>query len=596
MNTKDKVSAIRDWMEREGADCVLLTTLDPHQSESVADHWKAVQWATGFTGSMGEALVCRNSAAFWTDGRYEEQARRQVDGSVFETFSISNPESPSPGSWLLEHLGEGAVLALDGSVLSVASARKLKSELSEKGIRIRPEIDGVLALWVDRPAIPGDPLYELEPEFTCRSRGEKLALVRSRLPERGAVAVTTLDDIVWLTNLRGHDNPLYPFFHAYALVTKDRAVLCTDLGKIPPGLKARIRSDGFELRPYGEMPRLIEELSKETILSLDPWKTPESLRLAVPEGVRVREEPALVTGIKAEKSQKEQENIRRANLHECAAVVRLMMWIEENAGSGALTEYMVGKKLEEFRRLDPLYIQPANVPIVGYGPNAALPHYRPTKDVSSPVKPEGFLLFDVCAQWRCGSTDLTRTVAVGPLTDEMRRDYTTVLKANIRLAEQKFPEGTTGNLLDAIVKAPYWNKLENFSHGTGHGIGYISNIHEGPAKIITEYAPAFPYALRTPLRPGMLFSDEPGLYKPGRHGIRIENSILVKEAGKSEFGRFLGFETVTFLPFEGKAIVPEMLTEAEKSWIRGYYERMKEGLRPLLSESEFAWLCRKAVI
>jgi len=297
--------------------------------------------------------------------------------------------------------------------------------------------------------------------------------------------------------------------------------------------------------------------------------------------------------MKACKSKGEQENIRTANTHEAVAVVRLMRWIEETVPCGNLDEYTVGQKLNEFRKLSPLYLQPANLPIVGYGENAALPHYRPSKTMTTQIKPAGFLLFDVCAQYLCGTTDLTRTVAVGELTDEMKYDYTVTLKAHIALARQKFPYGVTGNLLDAIVKSNHWNRFMNFGHGTGHGIGYVLNVHEGPGKIIIEYAPLFPYARGVALEEGMLFSDEPGVYKPGRHGIRIENSVLVQKSRKNEFGQFMEFETVTFLPYEKQAILLSELTADEMDWINQYHAQVYEKLSPYLNEEEKNWLKEK---
>ena len=329
---------------------------------------------------------------------------------------------------------------------------------------------------------------------------------------------------------------------------------------------------------------------KASVLYVDPHKTPFALYEAVPKCTRIIDGPDLVTSLKASKSKAEQANIRQANILECVAVVRFMRWLEDNVGSEALDEYSIGQKLEEFRRQHPLYIQPANIPIIGYGENAALPHYRPSKHTSSTVKAEGFLLFDVCAQYYCGTTDLTRTVAVGELTEEMKLDYTVTLKSHLVISRKKFPYGVTGNLVDAVVKSNHWDYFMNFSHGTGHGMGYISNVHEGPGKIIMEYAPLFPYARDIVLEAGMLFSNEPGLYRPGRYGIRIENSVIVQPSVKNEFGQFMEFETITFLPYERKAILVDELTSDEIAWINDYYCVIYEKLSPYLNEREKLWL------
>ena len=481
-------------------------------------------------------------------------------------------------------------------MLSEAQFQDFKEKLSVENLVISSDRNFVAEIWDDRPSIPTDPIWELEAQYAVETRIEKLAKLREKLLAYGPNTVTLLcglDDIAWLTNLRGHDNPLYPFFHAYALVSQKEAHLCTNLEKLSESIRAHLFDDGWLLHNYQDINALVSQIPANAVVYTDPYKTPFKLYETVPQSCFTHDGPDLVTAIKAKKSPGEQNNIREANRHEAAAVVRLMRWIEANADSGVLNEYQVGQKLEEFRKLDLLYIQPANRPIVGYAENAALPHYRPTATMSASIKPQGFLLFDVCAHYKCGSTDLTRTVKVGPLTEEMKHDYTLTLKCHIKLATQKFPYGTTGNLLDAIVKSVQWNEFTSFNHGTGHGIGFLLNIHEGPGKIITDFAPAFPWALNTPLEEGMLFSNEPGIYKPGRHGIRLENAVLVQKDIKNEFGQFMRFETVTFLPFEQEAIVVEELSESERDWIDNYHQEVYRRISPLLNKEEQQWLKEK---
>ncbi len=595
MNTTAKLAALRRLMKEAGIAATYVGTTDPHQSEAVAAHWKSVQWLTGFTGSMGYAVITDDAAEFWTDGRYKTQALREIPEGTFHVNSISDAGTPDWDAWLMTKLKPGDALALDGEVLSEAMLRIFRAKLPVKGLKFACERSLVGEIWADRPSIPTDPVWEMAPEYAVETRAQKLSRLRAKLAQYGADASTLLcclDDIAWLTNLRGNDNPLYPLFHAYAWVSRTEAHLCTDLNKLSGPIKAALTADGWTLHEYQAIREVVQSVDS-ALLYVDPFKTPFGLYEAVPQNTTVRDGPDLATALKACKTPGEQANIRLANLHEGAAVVRLMRWIEANAASGSLDEYAVGQKLEDFRRLSPLYLQPANIPIVGYGENAALPHYRPSKTMSAPIAPKGFLLFDVCAQYLCGTTDLTRTVAIGDLTDEMKMDYTIALKAHIALARQKFPVGTTGNLLDAVVKSAYWNRGMDFGHGTGHGMGYVMNVHEGPGKIIIEYAQLFPYARQTALEPGMLFSNEPGVYKPGRHGIRIENSILVREEEKTEFGQFLGFETVTFLPYEAKAIVLSELSDDEIDWINAYHEAVYTKLSPLLNDEERAWLKEK---
>lgn len=596
METQEKLVALRRLMKQAGVTALYVGTTDPHQTEQVASHWKAVQWLTGFTGSMGYAIVTENAAEFWTDGRYKELALRQIDRNSFHINSISDADTTDWDAWLMTQLKENDVLALDGEVTSEAMLRIFRKKLPVKGLRIDCSRHFVGEIWQDRPVISSNPVWEMPAEYAVENRREKLAALRERLKKFGADASTLvcgLDDVAWLTNLRGDDNPLYPFFHAYVWVDGRQALLFADRAKFSDAIRAKLAEDGWTLHDYREVQDVVESAASQ-VLYLDPFKTPFRLYESVPEERIVIDGPDLVMGMKARKSPGEQANIRKANRHECVALLRLMRWIEAHVAEGKLDEYAVGQKLEAFRRMSPLYLHPANVPIVGYGENAALPHYRPSAAVSARIRPEGFLLFDVAAQYICGTTDLTRTVAVGVLSEEMKVDYTITLKAHIKLARQKFPEGTTGNLLDAVVKAGHWDRCMTFGHGTGHGIGYVLNIHEGPAKIITEFAQLFPYGRETALEAGMLFSNEPGVYKPGRHGVRIENSVLVQKDEKTEFGQFLRFETVSFLPFEHKAIVREMLTDEEVAWINDYQHQVCENLLPMLTDDEAKWLREKS--
>lgn len=599
MNLADKLALLRHQMEIHGVNVVYTSSSDPHQSESVSAHWKSVQWLTGYTGSVGICIVTMTEAAFWTDGRYTTQARREVDENYITVYTMAAIGTPEWDEWLLLHADINSVLSIDGSVISAADYRKFREKLSQKQIRISLNYDLVGEIWENRPDIPSDRLFELPFLYAGLSRPEKLKKIRDyiakNIPEADYYLAACLDDIAWLTNIRGHDNPLYPFFHAYVLISKTKAWLCTSLKKIPDDLQKSLREDGYELAEYDEIARLLSNLEESAAIYLDPFKIPYLLYQSLPVSVTIKEGIDCINYLKSRKSKAEQQNLRTANIYECVAVARLMKYIDDNVGKISMDEYQIGQKLEEFRKLNDLYLQPANIPIVGFAENAALPHYRPTRENSCPVHAEGFLLFDVCAQYLCGTTDLTRTVAVGDLTQEMKEDYTLTLKSHIALARQKFPYGTTGNILDGIVKGIHWNKLLKYNTGTGHGIGYVSNVHEGPCKIMIDYASMFPYALDVPLDTGMLFSDEPGVYKPGRYGIRIENSIIVQEETVNEFGRFLGFETVTFLPYEKKAILPSQLTEEEKEWIDSYHQDVFKKLSPFLTPEEEKWLAGKTM-
>ncbi len=589
------VDRLRRKMRELHADACFVSCSDPHQSEAVAPRWKTVQWLSGFSESAAWALVTPAEAHFWTDGRYIEQAKKEVDPA---SFAVHNHSELKVASWTDlagRILPAGSRLLLDGDVVSEYLLRKLARLESLQGIALCP-VPGLFDdLWPDRPGLPRGAVREISDKWTGESRSEKIRRVREFLHEKGCGAALCcgLDDIAWLTNLRGEENPPNLFFHAWAWIEHDRSLLFVLPKEISPEARSNLEADGWVLMPYSALAETVRGLAPGKTVWTDPAKTPAGFSDLLKDCTRRFEAPDPVNTLKARKTPAEMDAVRDANRREALAVLRFMRWVELQAAGGTLPdEFTLGQKLEMFRGRDDRYLGPANIPIVAFGPNAALPHYRPGREKSSPAPASGFLLFDVCAHYETGTTDLTRVVAIGDLTDEERLDYTLVLKTHIALATQKFPEGTTGNLIDAIAKAGHWRRSLNYGHGTGHGIGFAS-VHEGPGKIITEFSPAFPYAKETALEPGMLFSNEPGLYRPGKHGVRLENTVLVREDETNAFGKFLGFETITFLPFERKAILKEALTSEELSWLNGYHHEVFQKLSDGLDEDERAWLLEK---
>lgn len=595
MNGRGTLSALRERMRQDGVDAVYIGMSDPHQSEGIAPHWRAVQWLTGFTGTAGCCVVTLSAAALWSDGRYATQMEREVDGSKFCLFNTSDPKTPDWTAWVLKVLHKGNILSVDGEVMSVEEFRKCESEFWRSQIQIRHENSYVRELWNDRPPIPEEPVWELPVSYAGETRPEKITRIRRMMQEKGGTVYLgcCLDAVAWLTNLRGADHPLYPVFHGYLLITRKDVWLCVDEEKINASIRNHLEEDGVAICPRQHIRELLLHLSEGDTLILDPYKTAFGLYASVPEYVSVLENPDLITLLKGRKNPIEQENIRKSNIYESVAVCRFIRHIYKRLEQGEVTEYELGQELEEFRKLAPDYIQPANLPIIAYGENAALPHYRPTKESSAAVGRTGMLLFDICAHYKTGTTDMTRVIPVGPCTEEMRIDYTLTLKSHIAFAVQKFVYGITGDVLDGIAKSVQWNRYLHYGHGTGHGMGYLLYVHEGPGKIITEYSSVFPYAKQTPLDDGMLFSNEPGVYKPGRHGVRLENSLLVQEERENEFGRFLGFETVTFCPFETSLILPHLLTDEERKWINDYHAWTFEKLSPWMDEEECNWLSGK---
>lgn len=595
MTGKEHVTALRELMRKEHVDAVYISTADPHQSEGVATHWRAMQWFSGFTGTAGCCVVTLDNAAFWSDGRYAAQMERELDKSIFERHNTSKQGTPTWMEWLVAHVDNGFTLAMDGEVLSMADYRKCMEFFRQYDGNIRHEKNYPAMLWLDRPAIPDAPIWELDLKSAGESRPDKIGRVRAEIQKKGADCYLgcCVDDVAWLTNLRGGDHPIYPVFHGYLLFTPHKVCLCVDEEKLNDTIRAHLEKDGITVYPRNEISVLLSQLPPKSRILADPYKTSLKLYASIPNTVQILEQMDIITYLKSRKNPVEQENIRISNIKESVAIIRFIRHIYDRLEKGPVTEYDLVEDLERFRRMDPDYLMPANLAIIAYGANAALPHYRPSKETHASIEKEGMLLFDLCAHYQTGTTDITRVIPVGPCTREMRTDYTLTLKSNIALASQHFVYGITGDVLDGIAKSIQWNHARHFGHGTGHGMGYLLYVHEGPGKIITEFAPPFPYARQVPLDTGMLFSDEPGVYRPGRHGVRLENNLLVQEDCVNEFGRFLKFETVTFCPFERSLILPELLTKEETDWINQYHKETYTRLSPYLNEEERAWLMEK---
>lgn len=592
MDFLGKLGVIREKMRGNGVGAVVLPSADPHQSPSVSAHWKTVQRLTGFSGSLAICIISADAAALWTDGRYLLQAQRELEGKDVEIYISSDPDAPDYTQWICGHIKDGETAVVDKSLISAAEYNSVSQKLALKNIKIDDYDDYVGEFWKERPPISREPLFELADAYAGVSRKAKAESVRAKMREKQAdcYIASSLDAVAWLTNLRGGDNPIYPLFHSYLLFTEENIWLCAELSKVGADIAEKLKSDGFRLCGLNDIFALaaVETVGKRVYL--DRYKTSARLCDSLPQKSSVVEGIDLITSIKSKKSEAERENIRLSNIKECVALCRLIKYIKENVGKSAMDEYGIGQKVNEFRAMDPLFMRPANVPIVAVSENAALPHYKPRQGASRAIEPNGFLLFDLCAHYYTGSTDITRTIQIGPLSDEMRRDYTNVLKAHISLATLVFPFGTTGFVIDGIVKSHQWRRRMNYDTGTGHGIGYCLDIHEGPCKIVSEFSPLFPYAMTVPLDVGMLFSNEPGVYKKGRFGVRLENNIMVREDCVNEFGRFLKFETLTYCPFERGAIVKEMLTEEELEWLNAYHRKTYVILSPCLNAEEKAWL------
>lgn len=574
-------------MEQAGIDAYVIPTEDFHGSEYVGDYFKCREYVSGFTGSAGTLVVAADFAGLWTDGRYFLQAEQQLSGSGIELCKMGQPGVPTVQQWLETHLTAGQVLGFDGRTMNAATGTALEQSLKKQGVSIRYELDLVGEIWPDRPGLSTAAAWELSTRYTGRSRVEKLAALREDLQKAGADSyiLTSLDDLAWLLNIRGGDVACCPVVLGYLMLDGRGVGLYADETKFDGALRAALEADGVALRPYGDIFADIRALLPGQTVLVDPGKVSFSIRRSIPQGVRVLEQPNPTELPKAKKTPAEQKNMRNAHIKDGVALTRFMKWLGEHVGKEPITEISAAKKLEEFRAEQEHYLGPSFDPIFGYGPHGAIIHYSATAESDCAIDSRGFLLSDTGGHYLEGSTDVTRTFALGPLTEEMRHHYTLVLRGNLHLAAAKFRAGCTGLSLDILARRPLWNEGLDYNHGTGHGVGYLLSVHEGPQNIRYQST-----GKAAKLEPGMITSDEPGLYLPGKYGIRLENLLLCVEQETGDYGTFLGFEVLTMCPFDLDAVEIEALTAEEKTLLNGYHKKVRETLAPYLTEDENAWL------
>ena len=582
-----RLAHTRELMRREGIHALLVPSADPHLSEYLPGYWQGRQWLSGFHGSVGTLIVTTDFAGVWADSRYWEQATKELKGSGIELVKLQ-PGQPSPLDWLAEQTPEGGVVAVDGAVMAVASARTLGSKLEARGASLRTDIDLLKEVWSDRPALPNAPIYQHLPPQATVSRGEKLAQLREALQERGADwhFLATLDDIAWLFNLRGGDVSFNPVFVSFALIGQQQATLFVALSKVDADLRAVLEKDGVTLRDYSEVAEALAAIPSGASLLVDPARVTSGLLGNLDSGVKLVEGLNPTTLAKSQKSPADAEHIRQAMEQDGAALCEFFTWLESAWGRERITELTIDEKLTAARERRPDYVSLSFNTIAAFNANGAMPHYHATPEEHAVIEGDGLLLIDSGGQYLGGTTDITRMVAVGTPTEEQKRDCTRVLKGVIALSRAHFPKGILSPLLDAIARAPIWAENVDYGHGTGHGVGYFLNVHEGPQVIAYQAAPA----PQTAMQPGMITSIEPGTYRPGRWGVRIENLAMNVAAGSSEFGEFLKFETLTLCPIDTRCLEPSLLTQEEKLWFNAYHAEVCERLSPLLSGESLAWL------
>lgn len=582
-----RVTELRKILSKEGLDAFIFPSTDPHNGEYVPEHWKTRAWISGFDGSAGTAVVTLNDAALWTDSRYFLAAETQLSGTPFRLMKEKLPETPPITEWLARTLPEGARVGFDSQVNSLQTINDWQEALNAAHIRLIPCNDPMSILWTDRPEIPRLPVERQPEAYAGESTTEKLLRLRQVLTEEqaDALVLTELDEIAWTLNLRGKDIHCNPVFVAYLMIKERSATLYIYKEKIPQDIWQYLQTSGISVAEYDQILTDLKRFGEKTIM-MDRASANYALYQALPDSCRTINRKSPVALMKAVKNNAEIDGFHKAMLRDGIALVKFLKWLKPAVDRGGETERSIDRKLTEFRAEQPLYRDISFDTIAGYAAHGAIVHYEATEESDIPLKPEGLLLLDSGAQYQDGTTDITRTIALGPTTAEQKRDYTLVLKGHIALSRARFPEGTTGTQLDICARYALWQEGINYLHGTGHGVGAYLNVHEGPHQIRMNYVP-------TPLCAGMTVTDEPGVYRAGKHGVRIENTLLVVPFRKTDFGTFLQFEPLTLCPIDKEPIIWELLDSTEIEWLNRYHQMVYDRLAPHLDEEHREWLKQK---
>ena len=600
MTVNQRIEALREVMQREHLAAFILPSTDPHQGEYVPDHWKGREWISGFNGSAGTAVVTMTSAALWTDSRYFIAAEEQLRGTEFQLMKLKMPGTPTIPEWIGKECGAGAEVGLDGMVNSANAVKDMIADLRQQGgITLRTNLDPLSQIWKDRPAIPEYPVEIYPMEYAGESCHEKIARIRKALREKHAdgMLMSALDDIAWTLNLRGTDVHCNPVFVSYLLISTKDVTLYINKVKLTPQVEAYLAAEGIAVAPYEDVAKGLKDYFEYNIL-LDPDEVNYTLYKQVTREIVEAESP--VKRMKTVKNPTEIAGFKSAMLKDGIAMVKFLHWLDKWKGDQRdrshdslgtsdqgpvplISELSVSDKLESLRAEQPLYRDISFDTIAGYQAHGAIVHYEATPETDIPLKPEGFLLLDSGAQYLDGTTDITRTIALGPLTEEQKRVYTLVLKGHIQIELCKFPSGASGTQLDVLAREALWREGLNYLHGTGHGVGTYLNVHEGPHQFRMEWKPA-------PLVAGMTITDEPGIYLEGKFGVRIENTLLITPYKETQFGQFLQFESLTLCPIDTTPIVKELLLDEEIAWLNQYHKRVFATLSPHLDDEEKEWL------
>lgn len=588
MTVPERLSALRKCMQEKHIDIYIVPTADFHQSEYVGEHFKARSYITGFTGSAGTAVITLHDAKLWTDGRYFLQAAKQLEGTGVTLMKMFEPGVPTIEEYLEAELKSGQTLSFDGRVVSVGEGDEYASIAKKNGAKIDYQEDLIDAIWTDRPSLSEEPVWFLEEKYSGESTESKLSRIRKEMEDAGCDThiVSTLDDICWTLNIRGNDIDFFPLVLSYAIIRKDSFDLYIDERKLDDKLKSILEKVGVTLHPYNAIYEDVKKLPENATVLIDKSKLNYAIFNNIPNAVSIvnKRNPEIL--MKALKNPVEVENIKKAEIKDSVAHVRFMKWLKENLGKIRITEMSASEKLDEFRAEMGNFIRDSFEPISSYGPHSAIVHYSSSPETDVELKAGSLYLSDTGAGFYEGSTDITRTYALGEVPKKMKEDFTIVAISNLQLASAKFLQGSSGLTLDILARKPFWDRGLNYNHGTGHGVGYLLNIHEGPA--------GFRYKFRAgeteEIQEGMVITDEPGLYIEGSHGIRLENELLARKGVQNEYGQFLYFETITMIPFDLDAISLDMLNEENRKLLNDYHKRVYEEIAPHLNEEEKAFL------
>lgn len=590
MNVPERLAKLRALMEEKGMDLYIVPTADFHQSEYVGEHFKARKFITGFSGSAGTAVITKTEARLWTDGRYFIQAAAQLEGTTVELMKMGEPGVPTLGEYLADTLPANGTIGFDGRVVAMGEGQEYEAIAAAKNGKVIYDYDLIDQVWEDRPVLSEEPVFALDIKYAGETVASKLGRIREEMKECGATThvLTTLDDICWTLNIRGNDIEFFPLVLSYAIITMDKMDLYINEAKLSEEIKADLAKDGVVLHPYNDIYEDIKKVGKEEVLLIDPSKLNYALYNNIPDGVAKVEKRNPSVLFKAMKNKVEVENIRQAEIKDSVAHVRFMKWLKENVGKEKITEMSASDKLDEFRAEMGNFIRPSFEPISSYGEHGAIVHYTSSPETDVELKEGGLFLTDTGAGFYEGSTDVTRTYALGEVPQIMKDHFTLVAISNLQLASAKFLHGVTGMNLDLLARKPFWDRGLNFNHGTGHGVGYLLNIHEGPTGFRWQYR-----ANETnPFEEGMIITDEPGIYIEGSHGIRLENELLVCKGEQNEYGQFMYFEPITYIPMDLDAINPEIMTAEDKKLLNEYHKTVFEKVSPYLNDEEKEWLAK----